>query len=118
MLAHGESRPFTPYDREAFRGRFAGWPIDRLVARFGELRRGSLARLQALGLTPLDLERTGMHPALGRVTVRQLVAGWVVHDLTHVAQIARVMAKRYTDAVGPWRAYLGVLGDRVRSSGD
>jgi len=114
VLAHGESRAFAPYDREAFRTRFGGWPIDRLVARFGELRRANLARLHALALAPADLERTGMHPALGRVTLRQLLAGWAVHDLTHVAQIARVMAKRYATAVGPWRAYLGVLGDREK----
>jgi len=114
VLEHGEARPFTPFDREAFRGRFAGWPIDRLVARFGELRRAHLARLESLGLSAGDMDRTGLHPALGRVTVRQLLAGWVVHDLTHVSQLARIMAKRYTIAVGPWREYLGVLGDRVR----
>jgi len=76
------------------------------------VRREHLDLLEELHLRPPDLERTGMHPALGRVTVRQLIAGWVAHDLTHVAQIARVMAKRYRDAVGPWRAYLGVLNER------
>ena len=65
-------------------------------------------------LQPVDLNRTGMHPALGRVTVRQLLAGWAVHDLTHLAQISRVLAKRYGEAVGPWRDYMGVLGDRIR----
>jgi hypothetical protein len=114
VLEHGESRPFTPFDREGFSKRFAGWPLERLLSRFAELRRANLERLESLGLGAQDLERTGMHPALGRVTVRQLIAGWVVHDLTHVAQIARVLAKRYRDAVGPWRAYLGVLGDRER----
>lgn len=114
VLEHGESRPFTPWDREAFRNRFAGWPLDRMLARFSAVRRENLDKLVELRLGPADLERTGMHPALGRVTVRQLLAGWVVHDLTHVTQIARVMAKRYGDAVGPWRAYLGVLTDRPR----
>jgi hypothetical protein len=112
VLEHGESRPFTPYDRDGFRKRFADWPLERLLPRFAELRRANLARLEAMGLGAPDLDRTGMHPALGRVTVRQLLAGWVVHDLTHLSQIARVLAKRYGDAVGPWRAYMGVLGDR------
>jgi len=106
VLQHGEAQPFTPFERDAFRARFAGWPLERLVPRFSSVRRENLERLENL--------RTGTHPALGRVTVRQLLAGWVVHDLTHLAQIARVLAKRYTDTVGPWRAYLGVLGDRPR----
>lgn len=114
VLEHGEARPFTPFDREAFRNRFADWPLERLLQRFAELRHANLERLGALGLSAADMDRTGMHPALGRVTARQLLAGWVVHDLTHLAQIARVLAKRYRDAVGPWRAYLGVLGDRER----
>ena len=112
VLEHGESRPFTPFDREGFRRRFGDWSLDRLLPRFAAARRANLVRLEQLGLGAADLDRTGMHPALGRVTVRQLLAGWVVHDLTHVAQIARVLAKRYRDDVGPWRAYLGVLGDR------
>jgi hypothetical protein len=112
VLEHGESRPFTPFDREGFRRRFVGWPLERLLPRFAAARRANLDRLQGLGLRAPDLDRTGTHPALGRVTVRQLLAGWAVHDLTHLAQIARVLAKRYRDAVGPWREYLGVLGDR------
>ena len=112
VLVHGESQPFTPFDRDAFRTRFAGWPLERLVPRFSAARRENLDKLETLRLRPVDLNRTGMHPALGRVTVRQLLAGWVVHDLTHLAQIARVLAKRYRSAVGPWREYLGVLGDR------
>jgi len=112
VLEHGESRPFTPFDREGFRGRFGDWPLERLLPRFAATRRTNLDRLEKLGLDVADLDRTGMHPALGRVTVRQLLAGWVVHDLTHLAQIARVLAKRYGHDVGPWRAYLGVLGDR------
>ncbi len=114
VLQHGEGQPFAPFDREGFRERFAGWPLERLLPRFSSARRENLDRLVELRLKPVDLNRTGMHPALGRVTVRQLLAGWVVHDLTHLAQVARVMAKRYTDAVGPWREYMGVLGDRTR----
>ncbi len=114
VLQHGEAQPFTPFDREGFRELFTGWPLERLLPRFSSARRENLDRLVELRLSPVDLNRTGMHPALGRVTVRQLLAGWVVHDLTHLAQVARVMAKHYTDAVGPWRECMGVLGDRVR----
>ena len=112
VLQSGEAQAFEPYEREGFRTRFPGWPIERLLPRFSAARRENLDRLRDLGLRPVDLNRTGMHPALGRVTVRQLLAGWVVHDLTHVAQIARVLAKRYGEAVGPWNAYMGVLQDR------
>ena len=114
MLQHGDAQPFTPFDREEFRARFPDWPLERLIPRFSAARRENLEKLETLRLRPVDLNRTGMHPALGRVTVRQLLAAWVVHDLTHLSQIARVMAKRYTDTVGPWREYLGVLGDRPR----
>jgi DinB family protein len=112
VLLHGEAQPFEPYEREGFRTRFPGWPLERLLPRFSSARRENLDKLRDLNLRPVDLNRTGMHPALGRVTVRQLLAGWVVHDLTHVAQIARVLAKRYDVAVGPWREYMGVLNER------
>ena len=114
ILEHGEARPFEPFDRGAFRTRFAGATLETLIPRFSTLRRESLERLGEFRLEPRDLTRTGMHPELGRVTLAQLLATWVTHDLTHVAQIARVMAKRNAEAVGPWRAYLGVLGDRAR----
>jgi len=112
VLEFGESRPFTPFHRDGFRTRFDGWELERLLPRFASTRAANLGRLEGLGLSARDLDRTGMHPALGRVTIRQLLAGWVVHDLTHLAQIARVLAKRYRHAVGPWREYMGVLGDR------
>ncbi len=112
VLQHGEAEPFPPFDREGFRTRFAGWPLERLLPRFSSARRENLDKLHELRLRPVDLNRTGMHPALGRVTLRQLLAGWVVHDLTHLAQIARVLARRYDEAVGPWREYMGVLKDR------
>lgn len=112
VLEHGETRPFTPFDRDAFRARFAGRSVAQLLEAFASLRRGSLAALDAMDLTAADLERTGTHPTLGRVTVRQLLAAWVAHDLTHVAQVARVMAKRYAAATGPWRDYMRVLSDR------
>jgi hypothetical protein len=112
MIQHGEAVPFPPFDREGFRTRFEGWPLERLVPRFSSARRENIDKLRDLRLRPVDLNRTGMHPTLGRVTLRQLLAAWVVHDLTHLAQIARVLAKRYADTVGPWREYLGVLNDR------
>lgn len=112
VLVHGEAQSFEPHEREGFRTRFPDWPLERLLPRFSTARRENLDKLRDLNLRPVDLNRTGMHPALGRVTVKQLLAGWVVHDLTHVAQIARVLAKRYDVAVGPWREYMGVLLER------
>lgn len=112
MLEHGEAVPFTPFERDAFRDRFKDWPLEQLLPRLSAARRENLDKLAELRLRPVDLNRTGMHPALGRVTVRQLLATWVAHDLTHIAQIARVMAKRYGETVGPWRQNLRVLDDR------
>lgn len=113
LLAHGEARPFEPFDREGMRARFADLTFAALLARFA-LRRGeSLARLAALSLRPEDGARRGLHPALGPVTLSELIETWVVHDLAHLAQVARVLAKTRRDAVGPWRAYLRVLDDRA-----
>ncbi|HET7042612.1 MAG TPA: DinB family protein, partial [Gemmatimonadales bacterium] len=109
ILAHGAAIPFPPFDREAMFRESAGRPLETLLAEFAGLRAASLARLDALGLGTADLARPGLHPALGPVTLRQLLATWVVHDLGHLAQIERVMAKRYREAVGPWRAYLPIL---------
>jgi hypothetical protein len=114
MLEHGEAVPFDPFERDAFRDRFKDWPLERLLPRFSSARRENLEKLSELRLRPVDLNRTGMHPALGRVTLAQLLAAWQVHDLTHLAQVARVMAKRHTETVGPWRRYLRVLDDRPR----
>ena len=110
ILQHGESRPFDPFDRFAFK-REAGKPIGSLLDEFARLRRDNLAALRDLQLAPADLDRRGRHPdaSFGPVTLRQLLATWVVHDLSHLAQVARVMGKRYADDVGPWRAYLPML---------
>jgi hypothetical protein len=108
ILAYGESVPFVPYDRFAQRIRFGDWPASRLLERFGELRGENLSILRSLP-TGADLEQRGTHPTLGRVTLRQLLASWVVHDQNHVAQIARVLAKQYRDEVGPWVEYLPIL---------
>jgi hypothetical protein len=109
ILDHGESVPFTPFDRFAFRTASVGHTTDALLDRFAELRTGNLRALRALALDEAALARTGMHPGLGRVTLAQLFAAWVVHDLGHVKQIARAMARQYTAAVGPWREYLTIL---------
>ncbi len=109
ILEQGESAAFEPFDRFAFRAELAGASLDGLLRTFADLRRANLEALAALALTPADLERRGRHPALGPVTLGQLLATWVVHDLSHLAQIARVMGKRYLDDVGPWRAYLPML---------
>lgn len=109
ILEHGESRAFEPFDRLAQLERFKHEPLDRLLDTFAGLRRENLARLKSMHLTTTQLDRCGMHPALGTVTMRQLLATWVVHDLNHIGQVVRVMSKHYTDAVGPWKAYLPIL---------
>jgi len=109
----GETRPFKSFDRTAQFTESRGKDVVELLATFAELRRGNLAGLVGMNLTLADFERQGLHPELGEVTLGQLLATWVVHDLDHVAQIARTMAKRYSGAVGPWTAYLSILHDRT-----
>ncbi len=111
LLAHGEARAFSPFDRAGH----AGIPGD--PAAFAAARDESLRALRAMRVTEEMLDRAGRHPALGRVTLRQLLATWVAHDLGHVRQIARVMAKRYAEDVGPWTAYLPVLREAGGGSG-
>ena len=111
ILENGEARPFDPFDRFAQFKENQGKPpeIDQLLDEFARLRRENLAALQAMNLQKEDLSRRGRHPALGVVTLAELLATWAVHDLTHVHQLSRVMAHQYRDAVGPWSVYLGVL---------
>jgi hypothetical protein len=109
ILEHGEARPFDPFDRFAQSKESQGKSLDQLLDEFARLRKESLTALEALNLQPQDLTRRGKHPALGTVTLSQLLATWAVHDLTHLHQLSRVMAHQYRDAVGPWSAYLGVL---------
>lgn len=111
ILEHGEARAFETFDRFAQFRESEGKTLPQLLDEFGALRRESLRALAALHLTDAALDRRGRHPALGVVTLRQLLATWVAHDLDHVVQISRVMAKQYSDAVGPWRAYLRVISD-------
>ena len=112
ILEKGEAQPFTPFDRFGFREAWGGRSMDQLVAAFAELRRKNLDALRGLGLDAAKLELTGRHPTLGRVTLAQLLAAWVVHDLGHLRQVVRVMAGRYREAVGPWREYLPILDER------
>jgi hypothetical protein len=109
ILAHGEARPFDPFDRFAQEQETQGKSLEQLLDEFARQRKENLATLHELNLQPEDLARRGMHPELGAVTLSQLLATWAVHDLTHLHQLSRVMAYQYRDAVGPWSAYLGVL---------
>lgn len=109
ILEDGESRPFEPFDRRGFLDEAKAWTLDALLDEFERLRSANLSSLDALNLQEDDLKRTGAHPGLGTVTLEQLLAAWVVHDLGHLAQIARVMAKRLKNEVGPWVDYLPVL---------
>jgi hypothetical protein len=109
ILEHGESRPFDPFDRFAQFERYDGWPVAKLLDRFAETRRESLAVLASWNLAEDQLDLRGRHPELGTVTLRQLLATWAVHDLDHVVQISRVMARRYADDVGVWKEYLRVV---------
>jgi hypothetical protein len=109
ILAQGENRRFTPFDRFAQFRESEGKSLADLLDEFSNLRSGNLTTLAGWRLSDEQLALKGEHPALGTVTLQQLLSAWVVHDLGHIAQIARVMAKQYRDAVGPWRAYLPVL---------
>jgi hypothetical protein len=111
ILEKGEAQPFTPFDRFAFRKAHGGRSIGELLDLFEGLRARNLEAVRGLGLDASRLELTGTHPALGRVTLSQLLATWVVHDLGHIRPAARVMAGRYREAVGPWREYLPVLDE-------
>ena len=109
ILEHGEARAFEPFDRLAMFEKSKGKSIAELLDTFATRRQESLHELDGMHLTPVLLEKPGKHPELGLVTLKQLLATWVVHDLGHVRQIVRVMAKQYRDTVGPWRAYLSIL---------
>ncbi len=114
ILEFGESRAFEPFDRLAQVRESQGKKLDALLDEFADLRRKNLDELRAMKLG--DLERSGRHPALGRVTLSELLATWAAHDLTHLHQISRIMAHQYREAVGPWSAYLGVLRCEGHSS--
>ncbi len=110
----GETRPFPPFDRTAQFNQSQSPTLSELLAIFAAERQDSIAILRSLNLTNEDLTRTGQHPDFGTVTLGQLLATWVVHDLDHLGQVTRTMAKVYAEAVGPWQAYLSILRDRKR----
>jgi hypothetical protein len=112
ILEHGEHTPFAPFRRFTE----SAAPIADRLDEFASLRTANLHALAALGLDEITLQRTGAHPALGTVTIRQLLAAWVAHDLDHVTQIARVMASQYSDEVGPWRVYLRIISGHPSQS--
>ena len=109
ILEHGEARPFETFDRFAQFAASKGRTLDSLLEEFATVRQENLRTLATLGLTEADFDRRGRHPQLGAVTLRQLLATWVAHDLDHVAQIARALARQYSDEVGPWRSYLRII---------
>lgn len=108
IIEHGTSRPFEPFERFAMLERDAGTPLPELVQRFAALRAANLDALTAL-VTEADLDRRGLHPALGEVTLRELLATWTIHDLDHLSQVCAGLAGSRDDEVGPWKAYLGIL---------
>jgi uncharacterized damage-inducible protein DinB len=116
ILEHGEARTFDPLDRLAQFEESKGKTLGELLEEFAALRERSLATLREMKLGAGDFEKAGQHPALGKVTLKELLATWVTHDLDHIAQIARTMAKQYATEVGPWQAYVSILHDRKSKS--
>ena len=107
ILQHGESQTFEPFNRST---KFEEEnTIGDLLNQFADLRKSNLAALEGFGITEDKLTLRGMHPELGSVTLSQLIATWVAHDLSHIAQTARVLCKQYTDEVGPWKQYLPIF---------
>lgn len=109
ILQHGEGRAFDPFDREGHKREVEGKTMSDLLDEFAMVRAENLGELRAWKLKPSDLEKRGLHPSLGSVTLSQLLATWAGHDLTHLHQISRTLAHQYRETVGPWSQYLGVL---------
>ena len=109
ILEHGVSKAFTPYDRFAQFDESKGKTLQQLMDEFEKRRGKNLIWLKSLNLSEADLNKQGVHPSLGQVTLKQLLSTWVVHDLTHIAQVSRVMAKQYKEEMGPWVEYFRIL---------
>jgi DinB superfamily len=109
ILEHGTDEVLGPVDREAGFDRYAGWPVGRVLGRFAEIRSTNLERLDAFAIADDDLRREGRHADFGIVTLGQLLATWAVHDLNHQSQIVKTLAKRYREAIGPWRTFANVV---------
>jgi uncharacterized damage-inducible protein DinB len=112
ILEYGETRAFDPLNRFAQFEESKGKALEELLEEFAALRARSLVTLREMNVGPGDFEKAGKHPDLGKVTLKELLATWVTHDLDHIAQIARTMAKQYTTEVGPWQAFVSILHDR------
>ncbi len=111
ILSDDPDKTFEPFDRFAHLNKETNPPVSVLLDEFEALRNQNLAELKALSLNHQDLEKTGIHPEFGSVTVSELLSSWVVHDLGHIAQISRVMAKQYIAEVGPWAKYMRILDE-------
>jgi hypothetical protein len=109
IMEFGERQVFEPFDRWAQERESQGKSVSQLLDEFAKLRTENLQELRALNLQPADFDRHGRHPALGVVTISELLSAWAGHDLTHLHQISRTMAYQYRDAVGPWSKFLGVM---------
>ena len=109
ILEFGNTKTFVPWDRFAQYEESKGKSLQQLLDAFAAIRKENMVWFKSLHLTESDLDKTGMHPKLGEVTLRNLLSTWVVHDLTHIAQITRVMAKQYTDEMGPWPQFFRIL---------
>ena len=109
IILHKEDKNFIPYDRFAQFKESEGKDLQQLLSEFAALRKENLQKLKSLDLTDADLNKTGLHPEFGEVTLGQLLATWTIHDLTHIAQIARMMAMQYKEAIGPWIKYFRVM---------
>jgi hypothetical protein len=117
ILEHGESQAFVPFDRFAQDRESEGKSLSQLLDEFAELRAQNLDELRSLGLRDDQMQLRGKHPRFGPVTLGQLLATWAGHDMTHLHQLARIMAHQYREAVGPWTVYLGVLQCNGHSAG-
>lgn len=109
ILSNLADKTFVPFDRFAQKNEDQNKPIEALLQEFRALRTANLKELKALPINEIELAKTGIHPELGEVRLKELLSTWVVHDLGHISQISRVMAKQYKTEVGPWKAYLGIL---------
>jgi len=111
ILEYGEYKPFEPFDRFAQFKESEGKTLNDLLEEFAKLRKDNVDMLNKLNLNENDFNKTGIHPEFGKVTLKQLLSTWVVHDLSHVRQISRVMAKQYRNEIGPWKKYLPVINE-------
>ncbi|MCY8435352.1 DinB family protein [Bacillus haynesii] len=111
ILTKGATEPFPPFDRFSQLNQNDGKTMEQLLNEFADIRRANLEILRQIINPKTNFEQTGVHPEFGIVKLREQISTWVAHDLTHISQIARVLAKRYQDDVGPWRAYLRILAD-------